>query len=205
MGKGGAVIAGWIALGFFWLGALVWLGGLVRPAVGPLWLASAVALALVVAWWMFRARSDPRAIAALACWWFVASLFGPAALVLALPWFRGFRERSLGWIASATSADRAARRWQALLWHALAAVSWVIGCGGFLGVLFLPDNGPGPPSALGWTLFLIVPAVLWALAAGVVVRRAGSPLRSPGDAALLVSGAWWIASAIAAYALLFSV
>jgi hypothetical protein len=36
----------------------------------------------------------------LAAWWFVASIFGPAALLVVLPPFRGLRHRSVGWIAT---------------------------------------------------------------------------------------------------------
>ena len=72
-------------------------------------LVSAVVLALAVAWWMVRARGEPSVVAALACWWFVASIFGPAALIVILPWLRGFRHRSLGWITTAVSGEAASR------------------------------------------------------------------------------------------------
>ncbi len=197
----------WLVLGFFWLGVVVFLGDLIHPAIGPLWLASAVVLAFVVAWWMVRARRDPRAVAALACWWFVATIFGPAALVVTLPWFRGFRLRSLGWITFAVS-DHDVWRWQdlglALLLHVVAAFSWLFFCGGFLAALTLPNNGP-TPSDLGVTLFFVVPAALWAVAAGVMTWRVCGSGSSPTDVVPRVSGTWWVVSAIVAYALVFAV
>ena len=99
----------WLVLSVFWIGVLALLGNLVHPAIAPIWLGSAVVLALVVAWWMVRARSEPSVVAALACWWFLASIFGPAALIVTLPWLRGFRNRSLGWITTAVSGEAASR------------------------------------------------------------------------------------------------
>src|SRR3954451_21452893 len=140
-----AVVLIWLVLGFFWLGTLVFLGGLIHPAISPLWLASGFVFACVVASWMVRARRDSRAVAALACWWFAASIFGPAALVVTLPWFRGFRLKSIGWV-TLTVSDHAAWRWKdlggALLLHVLSAFTWLFFCGGFLVALSLPNDAP---------------------------------------------------------------
>jgi hypothetical protein len=207
-GKTAAAMLVWLVLGFFWIGTLVLIGDRIHPAVGPLWLASDVLFAVPVGWWMLRVRRKPRTVVALACWWFAASLAGPAALLLALPWARGFRARSIGWIAAGVTGRDASRRLRrrtlALLWHALAAFSWLVACGGFLAALLLPNNGPSP-SNLGLVLFAAVPGALWPVAAGVILWRLRAPALSPTEAALPVSGAWWGASAIVAFTLVFTV
>jgi hypothetical protein len=204
-----AVMLVWLVLAFFWIGALVLIGDRVHPAVGPLWLASDVLLAVPVGWWMLRVRREPRTVVALACWWLVASLAGPASLLLVLPWARGFRARSIGWIAAGMTGHDASRRLRrgtfALLWHALAAFSWLVACGGFLAALSLPNDSPVSPSTLGLVLFAAVPGALWAVAAAVILWRLRAPGRSSTEAALPASGAWWGVSAISAFAIVFSV
>ena len=63
----------WAFFGFFWLGVLLFAGGLIHPAIELALPFSAIVLAVVVGWWMVRARRDPSTVAALACWWFAAS------------------------------------------------------------------------------------------------------------------------------------
>jgi hypothetical protein len=92
----------------------------------------------------------------------------------------------------------------AVFLHMLAAFSWIFFCGGLLVMLALPNDGVAP-SELGLILFIVVPASLWLATAGVIVWRWRTSSRSGIQIALPLATMWWIVSALAAYAIAFSV
>jgi len=136
-----------------------------------------------------RARRDPWAVATLA--------------LAFVPWLGWLRALPLAWMARTAADDTARRRWArlgaGLGLLVLAGISWLLLCGGILAGVAVFGTAP---SLAGFLLFFAVPAALALVAAGTIVWRAKSPTRPMSDAVPVV-GLWWIASAVAAFAVCF--